>query len=342
MNFKLSIEEINSLERLHKNTHDKRIADRVKCVIALGKGYSFDQIEEILLIEERSARRYFNLYKDEGEDILILLNYKGGIPKLSKEQEAELIKHVDENLYSKASDICNYIKKTFNVDYTTEGLVITLHRLGFSYKKTKPVPAKADKQKQEEFVKAYNELKTNLKPDETVLFIDAVHPTHNVMPANAWIKTGKEKEIKSNTGRERVNINGAYNPNDSEIIYRKDETINAQSTVELFKAIEEKYKLLAVIFVICDNAKYYKSKIIKEYLKTSKINLIYLPSYSPNLNLIERLWKYFKKMVLYNKYYENKKEFEKAIDNFFTKDVIKYKSEIKKLLNEKFHIINAC
>lgn len=341
IDFELKKHEIARLEALHKILQDKKAADRVKCVIALGKGYTFEQIAEILLINERTARRYFNTYKEKGEDGLILLEYRGRIPKLTKAQSEELKEHISNNLYSKAMDIVYYIKMKYGVDFTPEGLVITLHRLGFSYKKTKVRPAKADSKKQEDFVEEYKRLRENLRKDEKIMFVDAVHPTHNVMPAYAWILTGTEKEVKSNTGRERVNINGAYSPCDNEIIVREDETINAQSTIELFKMIEKKNIELKTIYIILDNAKYNRSKLVKEYLLNSRIKLIFLPSYSPNLNLIERLWKYFKKNVLYNKYYENVEDFRKAIIDFFEFEVKDKAYELKSLMTENFHIINS-
>lgn len=341
VDFKLQKHEIASLEILHKILKDKTIADRVKCVVALGKGYTFEQIEEILLINERTARRYFNTYKQKGEDGLILLEYRGRIPKLTKTQSEELKEHISNNLYTKAVDIAHYIKEKYNIYFTPEGLVITLHRLGFSYKKTKVIPAKADSKKQEDFVKEYEKLRKNLKNDEKIMFVDAVHPTHNVMPAYAWILTGKEKEVKSNTGRQRVNINGAYSPCDNEIIVREDETINAQSTIELFKMIEEKNPDLKTIYIILDNARYNRSKLVKEYLLTSRIKLMFLPSYSPNLNLIERLWKYFKKNVLYNKYYEQVEDFRKAIFDFFEIETKNKTCELKSLMTENFHIFNS-
>ncbi|MDH4128752.1 MAG: IS630 family transposase, partial [Spirochaetota bacterium] len=79
--------------------------------------------------------------------------------------------------------------------------------------------------------RAYEELIANLKPDEKVYFMDAVHPTHNSISAYGWIKTGTEKKIKANTGRQRLNINGVYSPMDNEIIIRDDKTINSESTI---------------------------------------------------------------------------------------------------------------
>lgn len=96
------------------------------------------------------------------------------------------------------------------------------------------------------------------------------------------------------------------------------------------------------IYLILDNAGYYKGDMIREYLKTSKIELVFLPRYAPNLNLIERLWKFFKKTVLYNKYYATFQEFKFACMEFFKKkNLAKYKKELRSLLTENFQIVSA-
>jgi len=75
---------------------------------------------------------------------------------------------------------------------------------------------------------------------------------------------------------------------------RFDDTINTESTIALFEQLEQLNVLAVCIYVICDNARYYRSKAVREYLKTSRIELVFLPPYSPNLNHIEQLWKFFK------------------------------------------------
>ena len=72
------------------------------------------------------------------------------------------------------------------------------------------------------------------------------------------------------------------------------------------------------IHVFCDNAPYYRNKAVTEYLKESKIQLHFLPPYSPNLNPIERLWKWMKERIVYNTYYEHFEDFKLAILNFFS------------------------
>ena len=115
------------------------------------------------------------------------------------------------------------------------------------------------------------------------------------------------------------------------------ETINAQSAKDLFDRLQAKHPRATVIYVIVDNARYYRCKWLKEMLKGTKIKLIFLPRYSPNLNLIERYWKFFKKMVLNNRYYETFEEFKRACESFFRKWK-EYLPELQTLLAENFQI----
>ena len=299
-----------------------------------------EQVQEVLLISKRNLSRYVKIYKEKGIDGLLELSFKGGIPKLSMEQERMLCNYIDNAIISNSKQVVAFIKEWFNINYTKDGMVITLHRIGYSYKKTKIKPSKADKTKQEAFVAEYEKLRTELKPDETIYFLDGVHPTHNVMPAYCWIKKGEEREVKSNTGRDRMNINGAYSPINSEVITVESDRINSQSTIELLKKIEGVNPHKTKIYIILDNAKYYNSNLVKEYLKNSKMIMMPLPTYSPNLDLIGRLWHYFKKKVLYNRYYSTFAEFKGAVNEFFNYINI-HKNELKTLMTEKIHIFQT-
>jgi transposase len=70
---------------------------------------------------------------------------------------------------------------------------------------------------------------------------------------------------------------------------RFDASINAQSTVALLQSLEQKHPKANCVYVICDNAPYYRCQVVKSFLEHSKVRLVFLPPYSPNLNLIERL-----------------------------------------------------
>jgi len=168
-----------------------------------------------------------------------------------------------------------------------------------------------------------------------ILFMDAVHPEHNTMAAYGWIKRGEKRELKTNSGRQRLNLQGVINAETHEVTLIESKAINKDSTIELLETIEQKYFLASMIYIILDNARYHYSKEVKDFLKGKKITLVFLPTYSPNLNLIERLWKFFKKKVLYNKYYENVAAFRKACIKFFS-NIDQYSDEIGRFMNADF------
>ncbi|MCF7853064.1 MAG: transposase, partial [Simkaniaceae bacterium] len=77
--------------------------------------------------------------------------------------------------------------------------------------------------------------------NETICFIDGVHPTHNTVAAYGWIKVGERKEIPSNTGRSRLNISASIDMLNKKVVLHEDKTLNTASTLAFFKKIEEAY-----------------------------------------------------------------------------------------------------
>jgi transposase len=338
--FTLSQEEKDSLKASHRVTKKKREADRIKAIIFLGTGWTVREVSESLLLYEETIRNYLKRYKKGRLKALLKDNHKGYVGKLSKSDTEQLDRHLNENTYLKIQDIVSYVAKQFKVKYSVSGLTELLHRLGYSYKKPKLVPGKADAIAQEEFIELYNKIKETKGANDIIYFMDGTHPQHNSVAAYGWIKKGKVKELKSNTGRQRLNINGAINIETLSTVVDYGDSINAQSTVSLLKKLELKHPDAEVIYTICDNARYYRSKMVQEYVEKSKIKLEFLPPYSPNLNLIERLWKYFHKKVLYNKYYETFGEFKKACKSFFRR-IKRYKEDLSSLLTENFQRMGA-
>src|SRR5215469_789937 len=164
--YRLTKDQIASLKILHRTLRDRRFADRVKAVVLLGNGWSPPQVAEALLVDEKTIRNWFALYREAGEEGLTQLHYQGKPPMLDESQQAELAKHLDEHTYLKSDDIRRYIEKTYCIKYSPTGIKELLHRLGFRYKKPKHVPGKLDPVKQKEFIKKYEKLlKTRGKND---------------------------------------------------------------------------------------------------------------------------------------------------------------------------------
>lgn len=329
------------LEEAHRAERDKRHADRIKTILALDEGFSHQEIAAVLRLDDSTTRAYEEEYLGGGLDEMIADHYEGGSSKLTEKERRALETHLTATVYHSAKEIGAYIRQTFTVAYTPEGLVPLLHRLGFVYKKTKQIPGKANPEKQHSFIKFYHRLKKKVKKSNAVLyFLDGTHPQHNAVAAYGWIKKGVTKELRTNTGRTRVNLNGALNAEDHSVVVREEETINKEATLRLFEDLETKHPDADTIYCIADNARYYRAKDVQRYVAASKIKLIFLPPYAPNLNLIERLWKFFHRQVLYNRYYEKRVDFQAAIHAFFSDvNAGKYGAELRSLLTENFEII---
>jgi transposase len=335
----LSLGQISDLKSVHRRLGDKTVADKIKTILLLDKGMSYAEISVVLLLDDSTLRRYYDLYIERGIKGLLQYNYVGGLSYLSGEELQNLDAHLEDNLYQTSKEVAHHIKSEYKVAYSVEGVRDLLGRLGFVFKKTKHLPGKGDVALQKEFVEQYNEIKAGKGREDEIYFADAVHPLHNSIVSGGWIKKGKEKAIKANTGRNRMNINGACNAATGEVITHDDVCINAQSTIVLLSLLLQ-HQPKGKVIVIADNARYYRCKLVTEYIQAnSRLQLIFLPPYSPNLNIIERLWKFYKKKVLYNKYYETFDEFKKQTQDFFD-NIADYSMELKSLLRDKFYFPN--
>jgi len=338
MSFTLTQIEREKIKQLHRSCSERRFADKLKSLLLLDKGFSCMEVGEILLLDDDTVRKYRNQYLNSGAESLLTDGNKGTSSRLNESQINELEEHLEENTYSSTKGIIVWIKKYYGISYTTNGINSLLKRLGFVYKKPVLTPCKADIKKQEEFIEHYNELKENLSEKDQIYFMDGVHPQHNTIASYGWIKRGKTKQLKTNNGRKRTNINGALNLKTKEVLYVEDERINSQTMIVLLQLILEKQKE-GKIHIILDNARYYHSQLVKDFLtKNKRICLHFLPPYSPNLNIIERLWHILKKMIVYNKFYLKFQDFSKAVNDFFENKVW-LNEEFENCLTDNFQII---
>ena len=184
--------------------------------------------------------RYKQIFQEKGVVGLISDNYSGSSYKLSEEQRSLLSTELDSTPYQTAADICEYVQKTFNVRYSPQGMVQTLHRIGYSYKKTCPVPGKADIEKQKEFIKKYETDYKSLPDNEKVYFLDGCHPTFNNHFGYAWIKKGTDFQIKTQDGRKHLNLMGAYDPKNHETVIKNYDTLNRDAVIDFLKILRKK------------------------------------------------------------------------------------------------------
>lgn len=338
----LTEETKRELIRHHKKGLPAREADKIKAILMLADGYSGKEVARVLLLDEDTITTWKDRFlnrknlKDWLKD-----NYIGYQGKLTKAEKVEICNFIDENIVSSCERVVIYMKEQFDKDYSISGCWHLLHSLKYVYKYTKNVPSKMNPEQQEQFKLFWEDLLENLPENQVLLFGDSVHPQHNTCPSKVWVKKGEEKVIKSNTGRSRINISGLYDAENVELTYLESETVNSETFIKLLSKVEEKYFEKELINIILDNSKTHYSNAVQDYLKEHpKINLIFIPTYSPNLNLIERLWKFLRKKKINTTYYEKLKDFRQNILDFLD-NINLYADEVKKFVGTKLHLMPA-
>ena len=335
----LSPEEEQELRVLHCKERDSRISDRMKAVLLSNEGWTYLMISQALMINDQTASQHVSDYKESKK-----LKPKGGgsSGKLSEAEAQALESHLQATLYTKVQDICAYVEATFGKQYTVSGMQSWMRHHDFVYKKPKGFPAKASVEAQEAFIKKYDLLMNSTPEDEPILFGDSVHPTQATVLSYGWIKKGKEHHVPTTGMKTRVNITGAINLETVDVFHREFEKVNGKSFIEFLKVMEEEwYPKAPRIHFIVDQGSCHTSKEVKEYLRGSRIVLHYLPSYSPNLNPIERLWKIMHEYVSNNVYYGKKKEFIEAIREFFNQTIPKIKDIIQDRVTDNFALLKS-
>ena len=109
-----------------------------------------------------------------------------------------------------------------------------------------------------------------------------------------------------------------------------------------FETLAARHPSATAINVVLDNASYNRSAAVKAYVSSEgcRVRLVFLPPYSPNLNLIERLWWFLKKIALWNEYYPTFADFKAAIDGFF-RDLGNCREQLTSLITDHFRFIGA-
>jgi transposase len=145
-----------------------------------------------------------------------------------------------------------------------------------------------------------------------VFFVDAAHFVLGTFVCCLWSFT--RIFVRAASGRQRFNVLGAWNAVTRELIAVTNTTVvNTATMGELLRKIAA-LGLSEPITLVLDNARYQRNALVQDLANELGITLLFLPSYSPNLNLIERLWKFIKRRSLYGRYHPTFAEFRAAIE----------------------------
>ena len=211
-----------------------------------------------------------------------------------------------------------------------------LTAMGMKCRKVGMVPAKADPL--EQAVYRADQLEPKLAEAQAgrraVFFVDAAHFVLAPFLGFLWCFT--RVFIQAPAGRQRFNVLGALNAITHELVTVTNDTyINAESVCDLLRKLAA-LDLGVPISLFLDNVRYQKCALVLELAKSFNMELCFLPAYSPNLNLIERLWKFVKKECLYSKYHPDFTSFKAAILDCVSQTHTKHKAALDSLLTLNF------
>lgn len=330
--------EIENLKIYKKNQENSKLQDRFTAFIMRANGIEIPIICDTIGKDKKTLENWFKVYINKGIDALNTFNYVPKRPSLNENEINELVNWVKNNNPSKLKQIKEYISNHFGVEYTIEAVRKIMKKNGLKVLRPQVKPGKKpSKEEQEEFINEYFDSKTK---NTVTLFGDGVHLVHQNIPGLCWGDPKDAPVIETNTGRQRLNILGAYNPDTHKFIHVTDEAnCDSEKVIKFFELIINTYSNAERILLILDNAKYFKSKKVNNWLnKNPQLQIKFLPTYAPNLNLIERFWRFAKEKLVKNTYYKEYKTFRAKVFQFFN-HVNTYKDELKTLMVEKFEIV---
>ena len=302
-------------------------------------GYSKTEIGKILGRHRHTVSSDLNRYKTGGIEAVKQVNY--GTNKSELAQHAVSLKKLfEEHPPSSVKEAAQRIKELTGIERSPSQIYTFIKKqLGMKFVKTGHIPAKADPQKQKQWLE--NDLEPALDLAKQglahVLFMDAAHFV--LAPFLCFLWCFKRVFIKAPAGRKRLNVLGAVNALTKEVYFISNQgKINAQVIADFLHQLRIYYADMKPIYIVLDNARYQHCQFVKYVAWQFNIHLVFLPPYSPNLNIIERLWKFVKKKCLYAKYYHTFEAFKNAIISTMnqTNSNPKYKQQLSSLLTLNF------
>jgi len=293
-----------------------------------------DRISVVVGRSENTVRNYVKAYNKGGIQELSGLRFHRPQSDL-KAFDEEVKAYLDQTPPTTISQACVEIGALTGICRKETQVRKYLKSLGATRKKVCGIPAKADIQAQEDF--RCNELEPRLKQAQNgkrdVYFIDASHFVMGAFLSFLWCLT--RVFVRTPSGRKRFNVLGALNA-----VTHKLTSVTNCSYITSTEVCELLRKLTTdatrPITVVLDNARYQKCKLVMQLAKELDIELLFLPPYSPNLNLIERLWKLVKKECLNSRYHKDFHQFQNTIVNFLDHMSESHSDQLSSLLTLKF------
>ena len=328
-------EDIDALHRERFHHPHPRVQEKMEAVYLKSQGLLHKDICRLSRISENTLRSYLRQFQEGGVERLKRLDFAQPVSELADHREV-LEDYFRKNPPRSTAQAAADIERITGIRRGPTQVRKFLTGMGLKCRKPGMIPAKAEADVQREFLdeRLWPRLRQAERLRRVVCFVDAAHFVHG--PYLGYLGCFVRLLIRGPSGRKRFNVLGAIDAVTHELTtVCNDTTINAEAVCELLRALAARYAGLPLTLVL-DNARYQRCAVVQRLAKELRIELLFLPAYSPNLNLIERLWKFVKKGCLSCRYDEDFARFKAAIVECLEGVEGRHKPSIRSLLTLNF------
>jgi transposase len=317
-----------------------RVQLKMEALYLKSQGLTPEDISRLCFISKTTFYRYLHEYREGGIEKLQEVAFHRRQSRLADYRtsiEADLRQRPPASVAEAAARIAQLTGLARGPTQVRQ----FLQSLGMKPRKVGQIPAKADVTAQEEFKTGQLEprLEEAKAGQRLVFFMDAAHFVF--APFLGWVWCFERLFVKAPSGRQRFNVLAALHATTRDLFTVTNLTyITSETVCELLRLLASAHPGIPITIVL-DNARYQRCALVQSLAQRLGIELLFLPAYSPNLNLIERFWKFVKKQCLYSKYYADPRSFQQAIIECIEQAPDKHKEELASLLTLKFQSFKA-
>ena len=331
-------EQVDALQSMRFHHPCPAVQRRAEVVLLAAHRVAYGKIAEILGISRNTVTNTLVAFKSGGVERLTLWRVVGTDSELTA-FDSLMRDYWSAHPPSTVKEAAAQLEEIADVKRGATAVRAFMKRLGLKRRKAGSVPGKADPEKQRHFVREVIEPRVSAAQggDGVTYFMDASHFVFGAFLGYVWCLA--RVFIPTSPGRQRYNVLGAVDIIGGTLLTVSNTTyVNATTVCEMLaKMAAANVGMRITVFL--DNARYQRCSLVMDKARELDIELAFLPSYSPNLNLIERFWKYVKKTCLTNRSFADFSHFRAAIDNCIEEAFKKHTEELKSLMTPNFQII---
>lgn len=319
-----------------------RVQRKMEVLWLWSHGLKADDVARLGGVSRRTAERYLKAFLQGGLEATRQMPWRGPTSELMAYQTS-LEQEFRARPPCTTGEACTRIEQLTGVKrHATQVRKFLKDRLHLKWRRVKAIPLPPKLTLEEHVQKQAEFLEHELTPPLQnaiarrlpLYFVDAAHFVQGSYLGSLW--SAVVLFVRAASGRKRYNVLGAINPfSQSFVSVRNTGYVTATTVCELLRQLAAQSGGLPITLVL-DNARYQKCALVQSLADQLGITLLYLPSYSPNLNLIERVWKFVKKTCLNSCSYSTFAEFQAAIDRCLDELFTTHEAEVKTLLTPKF------